>query len=102
MVYLSITVAEEEAGVATAWVEEIGMDTAWVVDVAVVITAWLGGGAGAMVDTAWEEITGKGADTVDVLVEGFDVVESEWEVLVDMVRLVTAWEVVGLDRVEEL
>ena len=100
MVYLSITVAEGEAGVATAWVEEMGMDTAWVVDVAVVITAWLGGGA--MVDTAWEEITGKGADTVDVLVEGFDVVESEWEVLVDKVRLVTAWEVVGLDRFEEL
>ena len=37
MVYLSITVAEGEAGVATAWVEDMGMDTAWVVDVAVVI-----------------------------------------------------------------
>ena len=65
MVYLSITVAEEEAGVATAWVEEIGMDTAWVVDVAVVITAWLGGGAGAMVDTVWEDIPEKAVETTE-------------------------------------
>ena len=64
MVYLSITaVVEGKAGVTTAWMEEMGMATAWVVDVAVVITAWLGGGAGAMVDTAWEEITEKGVET---------------------------------------
>ena len=47
---------DEEAGVATAWVEEMGVDTDCVVVVAVVITAY-----GAMVDTA--ETTMEGGDS---------------------------------------
>ena len=38
-----------------------------------------------MEDTAWEEITEKRVGTG----------ENEWEVLEDMFRLLTAWEVVG-------
>ena len=48
--YFSFTVwvvPDEEAGVATAWVEEMGVDTDCVVVVAVVITAYV-----ARVDTA--------------------------------------------------
>ena len=60
MVYLSITaVVEGKAGVTTGWER-----WAWTLPVWL-ITAWvgLGGGAGAMVDTAWEEITEKGVET---------------------------------------
>ena len=96
MVYLAIKVSlvlEEEAGVATAWVEEMGVDTDCVVVVAVVITA-----CGTMVDIAWEEET-----TMELaagVLEGvnLDVPEVE-EVLVDMntSRLVSAWEMEGVD-----
>ena len=109
--YLSTTalsVSEEEAGVATAWVEEIGVDTAWVVVVAAgFIKARVGGGA--MVDSAWEEeMTVMGfvlVGAVEVLKEVAGVLvraagvlvgaglESQCGVLVGIARLATAWDV---------
>ena len=99
-------VLEEEAGVATAWVEEMGVDTDFVVVVAVVITA-----CGAMVDT--DETTMEG--TAGVLVgaagvlvaaagalvgAGLDGPVEDWGLHVDMLRLVSAWEVGDVERTE--
>ena len=99
-------VLEEEAGVATAWVEEMGVDTDFVVVVAVVITA-----CGAMVDT--DETTMEGTagvlvgaagalvGTAGVLVGAvLDGPVEDWGLHVDMLRLVSAWEVGDVERTE--
>ena len=87
MVYLSFVwvVPDEEAGVATAWVEEIGVDTDCVVVVAVVIT-----GCGAVVDTAETTMEGTAGVLMGASLNG---PEEDWEVLVDKLKLVSAWEV---------
>ena len=75
IVYFSFRVVlEEEAGVATAWVEEIGVDTDCVVVVAVVIT-----GCGAVVDTAETTMEGTAGGLVGA---GLNGPKEDWEVLV--------------------
>ena len=83
---------DEEAGVTTAWAEEMGVDTDCVVVVAVVITAY-----GAMVDTAETTMEGTAGGLVGA---GLNGPKEDWEVLVDMLRLVSAWKVEGVERAE--
>ena len=106
-------VLEEEAGVATAWVEEMGVDTDFVVVVAVVITACGGkvdtdettmeGTTGVLVGAAGVLVAAAGAlvGTAGVLVgAGLDGPVEDWGLHVDMLRLVSAWEVGDVERTE--
>ena len=70
----------------------MGVDTDCVVVVAVVITAY-----GARVDTA--ETTMEWT-AVELVGAGLNGPKKDWEVLIDMLRLVSAWQVEGVERAE--